>query len=167
MSEHKPMKEWPCPQEFVTSFEELEDLKIEVQKKEEELIALKQQGQLKDTTAWNGVREAIAKGSKGDARAVYNACHLYYDSEKKVVVGWEKGKCPRCDLEAQDALKQLNEGSAAGILVTEGKGIPTHQGGSVDPSEEAMREKRREGRRGMLPPSPPPPPQPPQDAGNN
>ncbi len=159
MSDHEPMKEWDCPQEIIQSFEELEDLKIEVQRKEEELIVLKQTGQLKDTKAWNEARAAIAK--LGDERVVYNACHLHYDSKKKVIIGWEKGKCPTCDLEAQDALKHLNEGSAAGILVTGGKGPPTHHGGAVDPSEEAMRAKRRGGRRGMLPPSPP------EDAGNN
>lgn len=147
MSQPKPMREWPCDPQIAKAFEELDEMKIQLQKRQDELQQLVQKQQLKFTEAWNVARESIGNLGKEDEQAVYGACHLSFNAEKKIVLAWEKGKCPICDQEAQDAIKNLNSGQGMGILVSGGGPLPPqHQGGAADPSEDAMRKKRRGGR---------------------
>lgn len=143
MSDPKPMREWPCPPQFATAFSEVNDLKIEIQKKQDEVQRMAQECQLKFTESWNKVREALGSLGKEHERAVYGACHLSFDEKKQTVTAWEKGQCPICDQQAKEAMQHLDGGQAMGILVSGGAVPPQHHGGVVDPAEEEMRQKRR------------------------
>jgi hypothetical protein len=151
MSEHKPLGEWDCPETAAKAFEELEAMKIELDQKQNELQEMAQRFGLKNTESWNAAREYVANLGDENKRSVYTACHLRFDREKKTIIAYQKGQCPLCEEESQEAVRRLNSGTAIGLAVTGGEGKPTHQGGVADPGQEIMREERKKkGRRGMF-----------------
>jgi len=150
----KPAREWLCPEHLTSKQEDIQARQIELKRLSDEMKIKAQELHLKNSELWTEIRESISGLGPEHEKAVFNACHLKYHEEDdggKKIQAFNKGACPLCDAEAQDALKHLASGGASGILVTggEGSGEPIQPPPAADLSEDIMREKRK-GRRGMF-----------------